>query len=314
MFFEGSEKKLEIVVQAGSVDFRSLGLEFWTEVVECSHAKILSQISNEDCDAYLLSESSLFVWKEQITMITCGTTTLAPSILKVLDRVGLERIATLFYERKNEYFPHHQKTDFYEDIRMLRQRVPGLAYRLGNADEHHLFLFHLDKAYEPNPSDCTLEMLMYNLQGSSREVFDCNKQTLENIRLRTGVDRLFEGFQIDDYLFSPCGYSLNGIRGTDYYTVHVTPEENGSYVSFETNIELGDGVVSTLRRVLEVFNPMSFDVVIFRPKEQQELVEIPGFTRRNSVRQSLSCGYEVNFSCHAKEIEDIQPAYLITES
>ena len=40
---------------------RELGRPFWDEVVRRSRAQVLSVISNDACDAYLLSESSLFV-------------------------------------------------------------------------------------------------------------------------------------------------------------------------------------------------------------------------------------------------------------
>jgi S-adenosylmethionine decarboxylase len=42
---------------------------------------------------------------------------------------------------------------------------------------------------------------------------------------------------IHEELFEPVGYSMNGlVANTDQYvTVHVTPEQQFAYVSFETN-------------------------------------------------------------------------------
>ena len=88
MFFEGSEKKLEIVVSKDSPDLRSYGREMWEKVVERSRATILSSISNEYIDAYLLSESSLFVSKDRVLMITCGTTTLVHAASAILEFVN----------------------------------------------------------------------------------------------------------------------------------------------------------------------------------------------------------------------------------
>ena len=75
-FFEGPEKKLEMVVTPEHRSLRSLGDEVWRRVVEAAGAQVLSSLCNEECDAYLLSESSLFVYDDWFVMITCGQTTL----------------------------------------------------------------------------------------------------------------------------------------------------------------------------------------------------------------------------------------------
>ena len=64
-----------------------------------------------------------------------------------------------------------------------------------------------------------------------------------------GLRSLFPSSLIDDYLFEPCGYSMNGLDASGgFYTIHVTPEKEGSYASFETNIK---GVVSTIFSTIE---------------------------------------------------------------
>ena len=62
MFFEGSEKKIEVVFQDSLESLRQQPTSTWETLVEKSGAKILSKISNDKMDAYLLSESSLFVY------------------------------------------------------------------------------------------------------------------------------------------------------------------------------------------------------------------------------------------------------------
>lgn len=39
--------------------------------------------------------------------------------------------------------------------------------------------------------------------------------------------------EIDDFVFEPCGYSMNGCDGKGFSTIHVTPEEGFSYASLE---------------------------------------------------------------------------------
>lgn len=87
MFFEGSEKKIEVIIADSSLNIREFGQAFWADIVACANAEILSSISNEDCDAYLLSESSLFVWQDRFVMLTCGTTTLADAVMSFIEHV-----------------------------------------------------------------------------------------------------------------------------------------------------------------------------------------------------------------------------------
>jgi S-adenosylmethionine decarboxylase len=136
------------------------------------------------------------------------------------------------------------------------------------------------------------------------------------IREKAGVHKIFEGFEVDDFAFDPCGYSLNALRGKDYYTIHVTPEEQGSYVSFETNVNLDQKIDQTLHRVLEVFQPNAFDVIVFRPKDQSQKdheICVPGYNKKTTVNQALKCGYDVSFTYHYRKNEDVQNAIPIED-
>ena len=102
MFFEGSEKKIEVVVKPQFKGLRERSKDFWRELVDNCNATILSELSNQHCDSYLLSESSLFVWDDRILMITCGSTKLIESVEMMIDEFGEAGIASLVYQRKNE--------------------------------------------------------------------------------------------------------------------------------------------------------------------------------------------------------------------
>ena len=82
--------------------------------------------------------------------------------------------------------------------------------------------------------------------------------------------------RIDAYLFTPCGFSANGViprsegtGGTHYFTVHVTPEPHCSYASFETNVpgrQTGRETVEVVEQVVDIFKPGRFSVTLFEAK------------------------------------------------
>ncbi|NCN95264.1 MAG: adenosylmethionine decarboxylase [Bdellovibrionales bacterium] len=307
LFFEGSEKKVEIIV-GSRVNLMDQPKDFWSQMVAYAGAKIISEISNEDCKAYLLSESSLFVWKDHLTMITCGTTTLVKAVKYFFSHFPHNDIETFIYERKNEYFPHLQNTNFFSDVKFLAPIAEGSSYRFGMPDEHHLMLFEMDKDCTPSHDDVTFELLMYNLQGDAKEILNSPGHTIDQVRDLLKFDSIFPGFQVDDYLFQPRGYSLNALKGTNYYTVHVTPEEVGSYVSFETNLDINETVKHQLSHILEIFKPESFDVIWFRPDRQVPDLSVPHYVARNRYQQALSSGYTVSYSSHFMEAGTYQSA------
>lgn len=294
-FFEGTEKKVELVVGPALPSFRSLGEAYWREIVRYAHAEVLSSVSNDRCDAYLLSESSLFVYDHKMIMITCGRTQLDGAVLRLLADAPPEHVRMFVYERKNEVFPHSQPTSFEDDVRRLQRLLPGRAYRFGDEDEHHLLLFHLDRPLEPDPDDATLEILMYGLDERAREAFGGSARAgAGGVRESTGLDRVLDGYLVDDHAFRPSGYSLNAIRDDRYYTVHVTPEPHASYASFETNACGVHGCDALLGRVLSIFRPRAFDVIGF-DRRAPEPVAVEGYRVKNHVVAELEIGYGVRF-------------------
>lgn len=83
--------------------------------------------------------------------------------------------------------------------------------------------------------------------------------------------------RVDAYLFTPCGFSANGVipapdqagTATHYFTVHVTPEPQCSYASFETNVpgrQSGRETVDVIEHVVSIFKPGRFSVTLFEAK------------------------------------------------
>jgi len=311
MFFEGSEKKLEIVVKLSPGDsLRKIDQSFWTEIVVSSGAQILSSIHNDYLSAYLLSESSLFVWDDRIVMITCGETKLIQAVHTFLKRFSREDILSLIFQRKNEYCSHLQKTNFFSDIESLKNVFNGKSFRFGNTDSHHNFLYHIDREFTPSPKDYTHELLMYHLGSDAKAIFCQEGQEKNKIREFLKLNKYFGDWKIDDFVFQPYGYSLNAIKGPHYFTVHVTPQEEGSYASFETNIALWGEHKNYGVQILHAFSPESFDLVSFNDFLPERPFQNSNYPVKY-VKEKLKCGYEVQFRQFIKKDTAEESAVLI---
>lgn len=314
MFFEGSEKKIEIIFKPSAPNLRAMDYAFWEDVVWASGAKILSKISNEHMDAYLLSESSLFVYDKYLVMITCGRTRLVQAVKKILSAVKPIHIDAFFYERKNEVFPQYQATDFFEDSRKLKKWFTGESMRFGHEDEHHLFLFSTTGSYKPKADDHTMEILMHGVRSQRIEMF-----RRENVPLASKdtpqtpeVHSLVHGI-IDDFMFEPCGYSLNAIDGPYYYTIHVTPEKIGNYTSFETDSQPPEKQNETAQKVVSFFEPSTFDVVLFNAEAAREPFVFEGYNLKSRYRQVLPTGYTTEYFTYYRPQVEIEGAFLLEE-
>ena len=58
--------------------------ETWKEMLDLVNCKVLSVVESEHVDAYLLSESSMFVFPHKLILKTCGTTTLLLGLRRML--------------------------------------------------------------------------------------------------------------------------------------------------------------------------------------------------------------------------------------
>ena len=292
MIFEGSEKKIEIVVSSSIGDLRQRGIDYWEKIVSKCHAEIISEIKNEKVTAYLLSESSLFVWENSILMITCGKTSLVNSLVEIIKDFGVLNIENVIFQRKNEYYSHLQISNFYDDLEKLKSFLPGKAWRLGDLDGHHNFIFYYEQSENKFKNDRTFELLMYNIDFHVGDKLRSEKLNLNNVREILGLDKLFSDYELDDYLFNPFGYSINGIKGDLYFTIHLTPEKDGSYVSFETN---DDSLPSDLliSHFTKISSPKSFDTISFNINP---VGEVSSHTKINLCNHKVSNGLDVSFS------------------
>ncbi len=312
MFFEGSEKKIEVIFNRRLPGLRVLPEEYWQNLAASAKTRILSRISNSFLDAYLLSESSLFIQDHHLVMITCGTTQLVSAARELATSFKSGDIDAFFYERKNELLPQAQSTDFFSDVRLLNHWFDGQVMRFGREDEHHLYLFASNRKYQPDAGDHTMEILMHGIDPHVLKTFSDNKdRDTEKLRRISGISDIVLG-EIDDYVFDPMGYSLNAIHGNSYFTIHITPEIHGSYISFETNAFGGEQQMEWSGKVLKVFKPMSFDLMFFN-NEKVQRPRFQDYILKRQYGDRIRSGYSVQYFSYYKPNEEEQKPVVFKE-
>ncbi|KFY94171.1 hypothetical protein V500_03391 [Pseudogymnoascus sp. VKM F-4518 (FW-2643)] len=170
--FEGPEKLLEVWF-APSADtlppgthrdgLKAVSAEVWKEMLDVVNCKVLSIVESDHVDAYLLSESSMFVFTHKLILKTCGTTTLLWGLPHILDIAaakagfahdrgsnvkGTDTAATpyrVFYSRKNFLFPDRQRgphRSWNDEVTYLDKMFwGGSAYMVGKMNGDHWYLY-----------------------------------------------------------------------------------------------------------------------------------------------------------------------------
>lgn len=272
--FEGPEKRLEIDFKYNPSSINGLRVipqSTWQEMLDYARCTIISHTQNEYFDAYVLSESSLFVYPFKIMVKTCGTTTLLeilPKLLEIATTCDLS-VEFVMFSRKNYLFPHLQKivhNSWNNEVEQLNTIFDGSSYIIGPMSSDHWYLYLAD--YSENQRivspERTLEIMMHKLDASVAQQF-YRKDEISDKDKFPGVQELIEDSETDEFNFSPCGYSMNGLAKQYYSTIHVTPEAICSYASFETNLSL-PSYTRLIQAVLALFRPGSFTVTFFSEK------------------------------------------------
>lgn len=169
---KGPEKLLEVWFSASAnclpISTAPEGLKIvpaavWKDMLDLVNCKVLSIIESEDVDAYLLSESSMFVFPHKIILKTCGTTTLLNGLPRLLEIAAVvarfpHSVGDLvkgtptaampyrvFYSRKNFLFPDRQRgphRSWRDEVKSLdRLFLSGSAYMIGKMNGEHWYLY-----------------------------------------------------------------------------------------------------------------------------------------------------------------------------
>ncbi|KAF9007964.1 adenosylmethionine decarboxylase [Cyathus striatus] len=251
--FEGPEKLLEIWFAPSAVDLLDTGLRkvdraIWEDMLDIVKCKVLSVVQGDEIDAYLLSESSLFVFPHRLILKTCGTTLNLLGLPRILEiaaiHANLPSVYRCFYSRKSFMFPERQlgpHRDWKQEVEYLDNIFDnGAAYTVGKVNGDHWLLYMTNPdprvtifprsaasaqtpthAVDVHP-DFTIEILMSDLSADARLPFFSAEDDVISQSPSTHAQELSKILDIsqifpthlttlDAYSFSPCGYSSNAL-------------------------------------------------------------------------------------------------------
>ncbi|KAA8548551.1 hypothetical protein F0562_000182 [Nyssa sinensis] len=285
--FEGFEKRLELHFSGDDpvigIGLRQLDFESLEQVLHAVQCTVVSAVGNQFFDSYVLSESSLFVYPTKIIIKTCGTTQLLKSIRPLIHfacNMGLN-LCMCRYTRGSFIFPKSQPyphTSFREEVIYLEDTLPQhLSYRKASVmpSKFSSHSWHVFSAMAAQPIsladelytievcmtelDCVLARKFFRRPNDGKSGDSAGREMTEI----TGIGDINPNALICDFAFDPCGYSMNGIDGDRYSTIHVTPEDGYSYASFEcvgSIYDDHDDIVQMLKKVVQVFRPATMSV------------------------------------------------------
>eukprot|EP01052_Picozoa_sp_SAG31_P033097 SAG31_NODE_3698_length_3976_cov_13.909466_1_plen_359_part_00 len=294
---------------------RNLPIDVWTAALSRGGVEIISSTSSADWDSYVLSESSLFVSRSRLVCKTCGQSAplfVLEDILAACATVSCSVRAVIF--SRSNLLDHSEQQPIHRSFAAERHfldnllQTTGQFYIFGDVSGTHWNLYTAtfpfnggSAASGPSLKDeggqvmapseeaypATLEMAMYGLeQNTASAKWWKHAVDGDAVRCRTasGLGGLMSDPAIiwDDYVFDPCGYSMNALdRNGQYFTVHVTPQDGCSFASFETTAT-GDGCSELLRRVLDIFQPTAVSISLL----DAEGTARPGSSRLPSLEES----------------------------
>lgn len=385
--FEGCEKRLQLEFN-GRGDLRDIPLSIIQNIVKAARCEIVESRCHPTHTAYLLSESSLFVYPHQMIIKTCGTTTLIKCIPQVLEAAfDVECFCdATYYSRSSFMFPEKQPfpyDNWRNEVAQLEVHFTGTCSTFGNANgqEWHVYSGSpraFDGSSSSSDENGTTNPLNFNSssgssgsetddvvlpyiglpqsrakatsprkrylkvkgkkkkpgnkktgfkngkqnamakfqskfvgvpksssrrgrrkrfrdQASNQSMFELCMFKLDpakmavfyrregvsgrDVTVACGLQDALPGFEIHEFLFSPCGYSCNATMGDFYFTVHISPEDHCSFVSFETNLTfpcpqmpLYPSFSDLAQKLISLFRPGKFSLhMLIKPKLRRPL-------------------------------------------
>jgi ornithine decarboxylase len=314
-FFEGPEKTLMLEfkrTKAGSL--REIPDDTWSMILKTANCEILSKVASADVKkarrqrgvtAYLLSESSLFVYDNKVVLKTCGKTTPLAALPELLELGGKKggsaspkHISSVLYSHPAYFRPELQEPmyrHFDHECRFLESYFPeGEAHHLG-PQGRGVDLFVANYLPSDVISDFVqAEVYVTGLGSDAMEKFGQAKS--EAVAEFWDAQRCEH---LDEFRFEPYGYSANAIRTGFYSTVHASPQPSCAYMSWSTNAPLPQSELGLfLSNVAKLAEGAHVTVYLLSlaPLLQTACPVLDGYTRCNTTSvasDQFSCSVTV---------------------
>ncbi|ODV95400.1 hypothetical protein PACTADRAFT_42376 [Pachysolen tannophilus NRRL Y-2460] len=271
--FEGPEKLLEIWfadspsnISTNNVNvngnallgLRSIPLHEIEALLDLVNCKILSKISSNEMDGYLLSESSLFVFPHKLILKTCGTTTTLSCLQRLFELAEKyinwnpsSSVYRIFYSRRSFMFPDRQKEvhqSWANEVNYLNKyfdKSSSKAYVVGDLSNDHWYLYingvdnGANEDNNGNGSDETFELLMTDLSPYETPKFISSNFTNDfpdmdeeyqdfghllglKTMAKTGLNSIFQKRDV-----------IGGEAGSDYYEHQADEDDKHDAFSFQ---------------------------------------------------------------------------------
>jgi ornithine decarboxylase len=260
-FFEGPEKTLMLEfkrTKAGSL--LDISDDTWSAILKKANCEILSKVESKPVKksrrqrgvtAFLLSESSLFVYDNRVVLKTCGQTTPLAAMPELLELGGKKggsggprHVSTVLYSHPAYFRPELQEPlyrHFDSECRFLESYFPeGQAHHLGQKGRGvDLFVANY------LPTDVLSDFVQAEVYVTGLGPDALTKFGQAKCEAVTEFWDVQNCEHLDEFRFEPYGYSANALRTSFYSTAHASPQASCSYMSWSTNAplppsELGD--------------------------------------------------------------------------
>lgn len=244
------EQRLTIHFEKGKFNLKELSRMFWKDMLRSINTQIISENKSTHCTSFILSHSSLLIFESYFLLITCGSNKIELFVDKLFNNLKSVPVTSLSYQEQgfNEMEPQDESN--FDAI--AKKHLNNFNVSISHSKNMRASVF-LSPVCTPMKSSNVSQIFMKGISKNALE-----KDFYKN--LHSNAPSNFNSFTLHDHHFEPCGYSLNAIEGGDYFIIHVSPEDQVSYLSFETNALGPEALILATDWLKDSFSPEQFHI------------------------------------------------------